>query len=208
MTELTPRWPFVDCPTHWLSSYDNYPVAQMEHGINAQIPAPMVPAAQGFIDAIERRNGRFRFTGYGRSYETSQRLHLEWQADNSKTYAKPGGYSMHNSWRAIDPDIGGSGLSKAQWDEAATESGWSFISNEAGHFEWRQGAAHIMERYGVDQMAMACTLAAGLGWFGNDHARAVQAGLHFAGVDPGIIDGVIGTKAVEAAISLEASAYA
>lgn len=193
MTTLTPRSPFVPCPTHWLSSYDDFPVYRMENGINAEIPSDMVEPVEWLIHAIERRGGVFRFTSFGRSYDVSAKAVAAYKAGTGP-FAKAPGYSCHNSWRAIDPDIGGSGLSKAQWDDAARSVGWSPISNEPWHFEYRDGYEHILERYGYDAMTMAMSLLAGLAWFGEDEVRALQAQAHFVGEDCGAMDGVPGPK--------------
>ena len=201
MTTLIPRWRFVDCPEDLLSIYDNFPVARMENGINARVPEHALAAVLRLRDAIEARGGRFRLIGWGRSYETSKRVHDEYLSGG--TFAKKPGLSWHNGWLAIDADVEGSGLTKAEYDLCAIEAGLSSISNEGWHYEIRDGLEHILDRYDDDTAAMCASLLAGLAWFGKDEYRALQAGLHFAGVDPGVVDGVPGDNTNRALDALE-----
>ena len=184
------------------------PLRLVEMGESARAPVDFCAELLELDRAVRARGGALRITSLGRSFAHSDDAHKRYVLGHGP-YAKRGGYSIHNGHRSIDADLQALCFpveADDQLDElwrAAEDAGGYFVpiiaspnekQDEAWHFdglgEWR----HVYERLGPDQTAVACCLDVGIGGYGQDLARMLQANLHRCGQDVGAIDGDLGRK--------------
>lgn len=123
-------------------------------------------------------------------------------------YVAAPGYSNHEAGMAIDDTTGilaFPGLpANKQLDkfwEIAIPLGWTPIIKDASegvsenwHFDFWGEWARVKKVYGYSVASMCGHLDLGIGVYGDDLDKLLQAQLHRAGVDVGPIDGAIGPK--------------
>ena len=182
-------------------------------GETARAPADFCAALLALDKAVKARGGLLRVTSLGRTWKSSNDAYRRYVTGKGP-YAKRGGYSNHNAYRAIDIDIaslcfpvGDDKQLDVLWE--CTDEGGFFtpiiadpdeLKDESWHFDgfgadWQHVYALLKTRKGgIDQCAMAMCLDVGCGGYGDDLARSLQAQLHRCGQDVGSIDGAIGRK--------------
>lgn len=141
--------------------------------------------------------------------------------------AEPG-YSFHNAGRAIDLDLAPAVVyllnekpvrgvftgiqSSKQLDklwEVAKPLGWRPAiktptegAAESWHFDFMGEWSYYFDRSGdYKATAMCACLDIGVGTYGRDEARALQAQLQRAGYDCGAVDGYLGAKTMKALVN-------
>lgn len=134
--------------------------------------------------------------------------------------AEPG-YSFHNAGRSIDNDTGRNKFPGVPADkqldkmwEIARPLGWRPAireakegSNESWHYDYMGPWANYYYRCGDYKMvAMCACLDIGVGIYGRDDMRMLQAQLQRAGYDCGAVDGYSGGKTERALVAAGFSA--
>lgn len=121
-------------------------------------------------------------------------------------YVAAPGYSNHETGRAIDattsrlsfPGLPADKQLDKYW-EIAKPLGWSPIIKEAKegttenwHFDFWGEWQRVKDVYGYSVASMCGHLDVGIGVYGDDLDKLLQAQLHRAGIDVGPIDGAVG----------------
>ena len=73
-----------------------------EIGETARCPADFNVELVKLDKAVTARGGRLMLSGLGRHRDRSDEEHAKWKEGKRKHYAKPGGFSNHNAYRAFD----------------------------------------------------------------------------------------------------------
>lgn len=184
----------------------------------------MAAALLGLHDAVLARGGDLRVTDCLRSVQIQREArdkYLRWldagkplpsdasfRPDMKPHFVAPPGYSFHGAGRAIDihvdalrfPDVAKHHQLDTLW-EIARPLGWRPVirqpiegASEAWHFDYLGPWAPALDRLGYADTAVCAHLDIGLALYERSPQRAVQAQLHRAGYDCGVVDGFIGAK--------------
>jgi hypothetical protein len=202
------------------SIYDHGPLPR---GLARCAPDTRV-AIFSLAHAMNNRGRKLRVSDLFRSREYQREAHNQWLMGRKRAYSPPPGGSLHEAGRAMDIDLGATGMPLADFWKMAAEFGFTPAIDvpdarlpKAWHFDHRgsHGAVFEYVRSGkaggklspYRQMAISAALAAGVevDGCGDRTIAELQSGLIRLGHDPGPIDGIVGPRTRLAAVHFGAA---
>jgi hypothetical protein len=201
---ITPRYSLRPTPEALWSSHfwEDGSRARLCNTNHGDLGPPLVLGALLALDrAVFDAGGRLYVIQLRRSHADQQEAY-----DSGRSPVKPG-LSTHQSGHGAD--LQWPGITDARFVEIARGLGWSSVTDDPPHWEYRHLWARLFGARGPGEMAMAMCLDQGQGGYGNDEARALQAQI-WRVYEPGCgaIDGIIGeqTRAALRALGLREDA--
>ena len=183
---------------------------------NGPLPARMARATKDFAAALQQLSAalpKLRWSDMFRGYAMQQQSHADYVSGKKKAFSPAPGGSFHEAGRAMDIDLGSTGMTLAQfWQRVQPLQFAPIIAtpntklSESWHFDFRgshqlvydyAAAGHV--RAGISpysQAAASAILSIGVHLDqakGQDEAL-LQSALIRLGYDPGVIDGDLGPR--------------
>jgi len=200
-------------PVEVASIYGNKPLPKRM----AKCTPDTAEALAGLVADLRSLGFELRLSDLFRSYEMQKAAHLDYVERRKKAYSPPPGGSMHEAGRAMDIDLASMGVPLKRFWEIAKGRGFTPIidtpdssRSEAWHFDCRgsHGTVYKYVRSGkageamapYTQMAQSGISAIGvkLDAVPSQNGAFIQGALIRLGLDPGRIDGIVGSRTLAA----------